>query len=145
MQGQPNELDFSGINADLAVSLLENLASNAFESVLITAREDDSTSGEHWPIIFVNAGFEEMTGYKKEEVIGQTASMLQGPKTEKEILDRLSREVSEGRTFHGETVNYRKDGSEFVIEWKVIPVRNGQGEIAQYLSVQRDVTAQRRG
>ena len=142
MLWQTEDLSSLGLDAESAALLFEGLVMNAFESVTITdaslaARADD------WRISFVNPAFEEMTGYKKEEAVGQTPKMLQGPKTDREVLDRLNRDLSEGRVFHGETVNYRKDGSEFVIEWKVIPIKNRQGEVTRYLALQRDVTARR--
>ena len=45
-----------------------------------------------------------------------------------------------GRTWSGKTLNYRKDGSEFFMQWSIVPVKNDQGEIIQYLAVQKDVT-----
>jgi PAS domain S-box-containing protein len=47
-----------------------------------------------------------------------------------------------GRLFHGRTVNYRKDGSEFMMEWKIAPIRNAEGEISHYLAIQKDVSPQ---
>ena len=141
---QTDELKSSELQAELSVPLLEGLLLNAFDSITITSAEQSSSYGD-WPITFVNAAFEKMTGYSKEEAIGNTPKMLQGPKTDQELVDRLARDVSEGRTFHGETMNYRKDGSEFVIEWKVVPITGDLGEIVQYLAIQRDVTAERRG
>ena len=143
-QWTTDELESSGMDAGLAAPMLEALALNSFESITITAADKTGPAG-NWFIVFVNSAFEEMTGYEKDEVVGQSPKILQGPKTDDEVLSRLDRDVSEGRTFHGETVNYRKDGSEFVIEWKVIPVRDDKGEVAQYLAIQHDVTAQRQG
>ncbi|WP_268778275.1 PAS domain-containing protein [Rubrobacter aplysinae] len=58
---------------------------------------------------------------------------------------RLVRDMSEGRIFEGETINYRKDGSEFVIDWRVIPVTDDRGDVLQYLAIQRDISANRNG
>jgi PAS domain S-box-containing protein len=55
------------------------------------------------------------------------------------VLDRLRRDISEGKIFHGQAVNYRKDGSEFMMEWKIAPVRNENGEITHYLAIQRSI------
>lgn len=55
-------------------------------------------------------------------MIGQTPGVLQGPKTEQEVISRLVRKIAAGEVFHGRATNYRKDGSEFTMEWKVIPV-----------------------
>ncbi len=76
-----------------------------------------------------------MTGYTVEEDIGKTPRILQGPKTERAELDRLHRCLSRGASFFGEEiVNYRKDGSEFVLEWYIVPLRNDAGEITHWMA-----------
>ncbi len=116
--------------------LFQALANLTFDSVMVTEPADDQ--GGH-TVIFVNQGFTDMTGYAAEEVLGQTPGILQGPKTDKALTDRLAEDLRQGRTFHGSTVNYRKDGSPFDIEWKVTPVMR-DGRVTHYLAVQRDIT-----
>jgi PAS domain S-box-containing protein len=53
---------------------------------------------------------------------------------------RLNQNIADGELFHGQAVNYRKDGSEFMMEWKIAPIRNQNGEITHYLAIQRAVT-----
>jgi hypothetical protein len=55
--------------------------------------------------------------------------MLQGPNTDQTVLERLNKDIFEGRLFHGQAINCRKDGSEFMMEWKIIPMRNEKDEI----------------
>lgn len=110
------------------------------ESVLITDADLEQPGPR---IVFVNPSFTEMTGYAPEDVLGKTPRLLQGPKTDRLVLDRLRSDLSDGRPFHGETVNYRKDGAEFVIQWEVAPLVDGQGKITHWVGVQRDVTQQR--
>lgn len=140
MQWQSEGIRSSGIRAELAPAILEALVSHSFESVMITAA-DDAASSEHWPIIYVNPAFEKMTGYVAEEVMGKSPKLLQGPATDPEVLRQLDEDIAAGRTFHGRTVNYRKDGSEFTIEWTVRPIKNEAGGVEQYLAVQRDMSA----
>ncbi len=107
------------------------------ESVLIT----DAQLNEPGPhIIYVNPAFERMTGWSKEEVIGKTPRILQGPKTEQGIFENLFETLQKGETWSGRTINYRKDGSEFYMQWSIVPIRNEQWVIHQYLAVQKDVT-----
>jgi PAS domain S-box-containing protein len=120
-------------------SVFRAAADQAFNAVTVTRAAQTDRPGE---IVYVNAAFTEMTGYEAEEVLGQTPGMLQGPKTDPEVLARLDRKIQRGELFHGETVNYRKDGSEFIIEWKVMPV-DPDGTATHHVAVQRDVTAQR--
>lgn len=127
------------IPEDIAPPLFERAAELAFNSIMVTKATDDAGGST---IIYVNDAFTEMTGYAADEVVGETPGMLQGPKTERSELDRLDEKIHNGETFHGETINYRKDSSEFIIEWKVAPIVH-DGEITHYVSVQRDVTAVR--
>ncbi len=108
------------------------------EAVLITKKELDPPGPE---IIYANGGFCRMTGYALEEVIGKTPRILQGPKTDRAELDRLRRCLSRGEPFEGgEIINYRKDGSEFVLEWHIMPLRDEEGELKYWMASQHDVT-----
>jgi PAS domain S-box-containing protein len=112
--------------------LLEVAITNAFDAIMITENKPG------YPIVYVNQAFTDMTGYGNAELKGQSPTILQGPKTDRAVLDRLRREISEGKIFHGRAVNYRKDGSEFIMEWKIAPVRNESGDITHYLAIQRN-------
>lgn len=114
--------------------VFETAVEYAFDAIMIT----EATPG--YPIIYVNRAFTELSGYASEEILGKSPSLLQGPNTNRQVLDRLEQDLAAGRVFHGEAVNYRRDGSEFIMEWKIAPIRNQKGEIAYYLAIQRDVT-----
>ena len=51
---------------------------------------------------------------------------------------------SAGKRFEGEAINYRKDGTEFTLEWQTAPIRDESGTITHFLAIQRDVTARKR-
>lgn len=91
-------------------------------------------------IVYVNAAFTAVTGYTLEEVRGQTPRILQGERTDPLMLDVLKRKLRENEYFRGETVNYRKDGSEYVIEWEITPIHDENDDVAYWVAVQRDVT-----
>ena len=114
--------------------LIETSMEESFNSVVITKAE----SG--YPIVYVNPAFCELTGYGPHEVMGKSPSILQGPKTDKTVIERLNKDISQGQLFHGQAINYRKDGSEFMMEWKIAPIRNETDEITHYLAIQRDVS-----
>jgi PAS domain S-box-containing protein len=118
---------------ELMKRLFEVTITHSFDAIMITENKPQ------YPIIFVNQSFTDMTGYESEELVGQSPTILQGPKTHRAVLDRLRRDISEGKIFHGQAVNYRKDGSEFMMEWKIAPVKNENGEITHYLAIQRSI------
>ena len=121
-------------------SLLETAVDQAKEAVLITSAQLDQPGPE---ILFVNPAFCEMTGYSQAEILHQTPRILQGPNSDRALLKRLREALERGEPFSGETVNYRKDGSEYYVEWDITPIRADGGEIRHFLSIQRNVTARK--
>ncbi len=110
---------------------------NSFDAFMIT------TSEKGFPIVYINKAFTEITGYTFHECAGKNPAFLQGPKTDKIVLERLRQNLLKGEPFHGEAVNYRKNGKEFIMEWKVVAFKNQEGKITHYFAIQRDVTALR--
>ncbi|MBU0752529.1 MAG: EAL domain-containing protein [Gammaproteobacteria bacterium] len=95
-------------------------------------------------IEYVNAFFLKNTGYPREEVLGRNPRFLKSGKTPPETYNSLWETLTRGQVWRGEFVNRRKDGSEFLDAATVAPVRGGSGRITHYLSVQQDITEQRR-
>ncbi len=128
------------LEAEQLLKLLETAVAQAKEAVLITSARLDPPGPE---ILFVNPAFSEMTGYSQEEVLQKTPRILQGPKSDRAMLTELREALSRGEPFSGETVNYRKDGSEYYVEWDITPIRTSGGQISHFLSIQRNVTARK--
>lgn len=95
------------------------------------------------PIIYASPGFERMTGYTAQEVLGRNCRFLQGEQTAPETLDVLREAVREGRECSVEILNYRKDGTEFWNALFVTPVRDEDHRLAYFVGVQADVTDRR--
>lgn len=112
------------------------------EAVIITTPGLDAPGPT---IIYVNDAFERMTGYHRRHVIGETPRLLQGPDTSRAELDRMRRALAEGRSFEGETVNYRKGGERFLLRWAVAPIYDDFNRTAAWLSVQNEVDASEAG
>ena len=110
------------------------------ESVVITKADLDLPGPE---IVYVNHAFTVMTGYQPEEVIGKTPRILQGPKTNRKVREKIRSQLSKGESFEGEDINYRKDGTEFAIDWYIEPLHDENGAIAYWVAVQRDMTEKR--
>lgn len=109
---------------------LEVLLANSFDSILIT---DATRSGS---IIYANAAFRRLTGYSASEVIGQTPRILQGPATDSEVISRLSAALRAGVKFEGRAINYKKDGTPFIMHWRVVPIRIS-GVLKAWMAIQR--------
>ena len=124
-----------------SLRLLNSAMLQSKEAILIT----DSNLDPPGPaIIFVNPAFTRMTGYTGEDVIGKTPRILQGPRTDRRVLSRLRKNMEQGEPFEGEAINYRKDGTEFNVEWQVAPIRGEGGEITHFVATQRDITARKK-
>lgn len=121
--------------------LLESAIRSDYDSILITELSLEKPGPR---IVYVNDGFCEMTGYSKEEVIGKTPRILQGPKTDRDVLDELKRKLKNGQSFFGQTVNYRKDGSEFINQWDIHPLKDREGNITHWVSYQHDISKRKR-
>jgi len=118
-------------------NMLQSTLDMAFDGVMIT----EASPG--YPIVYVNAAFCDMTGYALEDLLGKSPSMLQGEGTDQRVLDDLKQKIEIGEMFHGKTMNYRKDGTEFIMEWKIVPVRDKNEQISHYLAIQREVDEDR--
>ncbi len=92
-------------------------------------------------VVFVNGGFTSVTGYPEEEILGKNCRLLQGPETDPTTVEAIRGAVREGRSFQGQVLNYRKDGSEFWNLLSISPVRDLSGKIVEFVGNQRDITA----
>jgi PAS domain S-box-containing protein len=119
------------------LQLLGSAVTQSQDSIMITDAVLDAPGPR---ILFVNPAFTQITGYRIEEVLGFSPRFLQGEKTDAEFLERMHTRLRQGRSAHGETINYRKDGSEFWVEMQVSPLRNSAGEITHFVGIQRDIT-----
>ncbi len=123
-----------------SIRLLLSAVQQSKDSIIITTGKLDPP---HPKIVFVNPAFTQMTGYTSEEVLGKTPRILQGPKTDRGLLDDLRQHLSDGIPFHGEAINYHKDGTEFYIEWHITPIRNVNQITTHFVAIQRDITARK--
>lgn len=116
--------------------LLSHAVDQSWEAVCIT----DAVLDEPGPrMVYFNQAHLDLFGYRAEEVAGKTPRIFQGALTDKKVLERLKNNLRAGENFHGETVNYRKNGEAFWLEWKISPVRAGD-KITHFIAFQRDIT-----
>jgi PAS domain S-box-containing protein len=95
-------------------------------------------------ILWVNPAFVTLTGYAFEETIGNTLRLLKSGQHDQEFYQNLWTTILAGRTWRGNFVNQRKDGSLFDDEHTITPVRSKQGAITHFIAIMNDVTERKR-
>ncbi len=113
------------------LSVLTTVLENTFDSILIT----DATASAK--IIYANKAFKVLTGYDPREVLGKTPRILQGLATDKKVIDRLTKALRTNADFEGIAINYKKDGTPFIMHWRVLPIRVRKKTIL-WVAIQRE-------
>lgn len=124
-----------GINHTEILSLLEKAADSSTEGITIGTMSEVAR-----PLIYANKGFEKLTGYAVEEVIGRNCRFLQGKDTEQAPVDELRRAIAHGEETTVELLNYKKDGTPFWNRLSITPLKNKAGEVTHYVGIQSDIT-----
>jgi diguanylate cyclase (GGDEF)-like protein/PAS domain S-box-containing protein len=97
----------------------------------------DAQNPEH-PVVYVNPGFESLTGYSAADVIGRNLRLLQGDDREQDARHRLREALSRGESCRVLLRNYRKDGTVFWNEMTVSPLLDAQGRLTHFAGHHRD-------
>jgi PAS domain S-box-containing protein len=116
---------------------LEAAINQATEAIVIT-----NAAGV---IQFVNPAFTRMTLYSVEDVVGQNPRLLKSGRHAEDFYRRLWATIAAGRVWTGELTNRRKDGSFYIEEMSISPVRDEQGEITSYIAIKQEIGARRAG
>ncbi len=116
-------------------AVLDSIVRNSLCSVMITEASPNT------PIVYVNNAFTALTGYSADDAIGESPGLLQGPKTDRAVLNRLRDDLSTHKVFEGQAVNYRKDGSEFTMFWRVFPAYDDHCEPIYFVALQQEAAS----
>ncbi|WP_435186950.1 PAS domain-containing protein [Halobellus sp. EA9] len=102
-------------------------------SIADATREDE-------PLIYVNDGFCELTGYEREEILGRNCRFLQGEETDEAIVADIRQAIDAEEPITTELRNYRKDGSLFWNRLTITPIEDETGTVTHFLGFQEDVS-----
>ncbi len=91
-------------------------------------------------IQYVNPAFTAVTGYSREEAVGQNGRLLKSGRQDRAFYQKLWGTIMDGRTWKGRLVNKRKDGTLYTEEASISPVRDASGRILNHVAVKRDIT-----
>lgn len=120
-------------DTDVSLQVLQVLMEASYDSILIT------DASEAAKIIYANNAFKTLTGYAPSEVIGKTPRILQGRGTDSKVIARLGKVLKKGGKFEGRAINYKKDGTPFIMYWRVLPVKVGN-QTKLWVAIQREGT-----
>lgn len=123
------------------LKLLETVITQTKDAVIIT--ESDKSNRAVPRIVFVNPAFTQMTGFQFNEVIGKTPTIFMGRKSVENQIGNLSKALRGKEEFKFETLNHKKDGEEYWVNFSMIPITNKEGEHSHWISIQRDITEEK--
>jgi len=120
--------------------ILSQMANYTTDAIVITKTPSDSDVD--WPeIVYVNKSFTELTGYSYEEAVGQSPMFLQGIKTDRKTMNRITQALEDKRSICVEILNYSKEGHEYWVEVNLNPIFcPDTKECIYFLATERDIT-----
>lgn len=122
---------------NVKAKLLKIAVEQSYNSVLVT-NADFSRGGPF--IIYCNNAFCVMTGYSEKELLGKSPRILQGPDTDAAVIDTMREALYKKIYWEGSTLNYRKNGDVYYVNWNISPVFGNGVEVTHFVSVQQEVT-----
>lgn len=130
------ELKLIREKSGLQVKLLYDAIDHAPSSVVITDQEGT--------ILYVNPKFEEVTGYRCEEAVGQNPRILKSGIHERQFYQELWNTIKNGSTWKGELINKKKSGELYWEEVSISPISDEEGRIQHYVAIKHDISERKR-
>jgi len=114
-------------------NLLKHLVEAAPEGVALC-----ESKGGDWPVVFINPAMEQLTGYSADQVVGRNLSFLQADDRDQDGLLKIRSALRDGQPCQTLVRNYRRDGTMFWNELRLVPLRADDGQVTHYASFHRE-------
>ncbi len=111
------------------------IVDQADESIILTDCNGD--------ISYVNPAFEKISGFKMNELIGYNFKILKSEKHDDDFYLKMWKRISQGETWTGNIINKMKDGRFCEFETSISPIKNKEGDVIKFVSINRDVTQEK--
>ncbi len=121
-----------GPDATVSSSTMAKALESIYEAVVITDADGH--------ILYVNPAFEAVTGYRTEEVVGQTPRVLKSDMHRPPLYEEMWRTIKGGDVWQGDLINRKKDGSVYYDHASISPVRDEAGAIVNFVSIKQNIT-----
>ncbi len=135
------------VNEELTVEIEQREQAEAHLRLQLAALESAANgivmTDRSGKIVWVNAAFTQLTGYAREEAIGKNPRVLKSGAHDDAFYQALWDCILSGQVWRGEMTNRRKDGTLYVEEMSITPVRQAGGEITHFIAIKQDVTARK--
>ena len=119
----------------ISPELLERIVDASEDGIVVAEQEGDENI-----LIYVNKGFERLTGYSADEILYRDCRFLQNEDRDQDALMSIREALQDGRPSREVLRNYRKDGTMFWNELSITPVYDEADKLMYHIGVQKDVT-----
>jgi len=127
--------ELQGHQTKLIKTLIEEAANNASEGITISSMSEPDRA-----LVYVNEGFERLTGYTRDDVLGKNCRFLQGKETDQREVDKVREAIEKGTSCTVELLNFKKDSTPFWNRLSIAPIRDDHDRITHYVGIQSDIT-----
>lgn len=143
MRAVAGQADFIFVARDITRRREDQDQLHLLSTALMTTANAVLITDNGGKINWVNAAFTRLTGFSPEEVVGNTPTILKSGRQSPAFYQHLWRTIQSGEVWHGEMINRRRGGQEYVEEMTITPLKNEAGEITHFIAIKQDVTQDR--
>lgn len=132
---------FTDITAQKQDIPFESILTQTNDMVIVTETNDFEYPNPK--IVYVNQAVIDMTGYSRDEIIGNSPRIFQGEQTSKVCTGKIREALEHQKPLKCELLNYKKNGEPYWIDFNIQPLKNALGEVVYYAAIERDITQQK--